>query len=39
MKVLVADDDSVIRMLLEHQLKEWGHEVFLAKDSADAANH
>jgi len=36
MKVLVADDDSVIRMLLEHQLKEWGHEVFLAKDGADA---
>lgn len=36
MKVLVADDDSVIRMLLEHQLKEWGHEVFLAKDGAEA---
>ena len=36
MKVLVADDDSVVRMLLERQLQEWDHKVLLAKDGVEA---
>ncbi len=36
MKILVADDDSMIRMLMERQLVAWGHEVRTASDGAEA---
>jgi sigma-B regulation protein RsbU (phosphoserine phosphatase) len=36
MKVLVADDDPVVRRLLEIYLQEWGHEVVLASDGERA---
>ncbi|HOC67253.1 MAG TPA: response regulator [Candidatus Hydrogenedentes bacterium] len=36
MKILVADDDSMIRMLIERQLVAWGHEVRTAADGAEA---
>lgn len=36
MKILVADDDSMIRMLMERQLVAWGHEVHTASDGAEA---
>ncbi len=36
MKILVADDDSMIRMLMERQLLAWGHEVCTASDGAEA---
>lgn len=38
-KVLVADDDSVMRKLLERQLSEWGHEVCTARDGTEALQH
>lgn len=36
MKILVADDDAMIRMLLEHQLADWGHEVHLVSTGTEA---
>ncbi|HOH31490.1 MAG TPA: response regulator, partial [Candidatus Hydrogenedentes bacterium] len=36
MKILVADDDSMIRMLIERQLIAWGHEVRTAGDGEEA---
>ena len=36
MKVLVADDDSVCRVMLAHHLRRWGHEPLLAKDGDQA---
>ena len=36
MKILVADDDALIRLLLERQLSTWGHEVHLACDGDEA---
>lgn len=36
MKILIADDDSVLRMLMERQLLDWGHEVHLATDGVEA---
>jgi DNA-binding response OmpR family regulator len=36
MKVLVADDDAVILLLLETTLKSWGYEVCSAADGAEA---
>ncbi|HNT86377.1 MAG TPA: response regulator [Candidatus Hydrogenedentes bacterium] len=36
MKILIADDDSVIRILLKRQLEAWGHEVRLAGDGEEA---
>lgn len=36
MKVLVADDDSVSRKLLQSYLQKWGCEVSVARDGAEA---
>ncbi len=36
MRILVADDDSVIRLILARTLTQWGHEVVTAADG-DAA--
>ena len=36
MKVLVADDDPVARMLLERNLHRWGYEVVTASDGEAA---
>lgn len=32
MKILVADDDSASRLIIETLLKRWGHDVLLASD-------
>jgi len=36
MKILIADDESVPRRVLEKQLTNWGHEVMVAKDGREA---
>ena len=36
MKILVADDDRIVRTMLNKALKDWGHDVTLAKDGAEA---
>jgi CheY-like chemotaxis protein len=36
MKILVADDSAVTRHILEGHLTQWGHEVLLATDGAEA---
>jgi phosphoserine phosphatase RsbU/P len=36
MKVLIAEDDSVSRALLENILRDWGYEVIPAPDGSDA---
>jgi DNA-binding response OmpR family regulator len=36
MKVLIAEDDSVSRMVLQTKLKKLGHEVIAAEDGEDA---
>jgi two-component system, NtrC family, sensor kinase len=36
MKVLIADDDSVSRKLLQSYLQKWGCEVSVARDGAEA---
>src|SRR5689334_21911305 len=36
MKVLVAEDDAVVRRLLQSYLLAWGHDVELADDGAQA---
>lgn len=36
MKILVADDDAMMQMLLERQLAAWGHEVHLVSNGAEA---
>ena len=36
MRILVADDDAVMRALLEHSLREWGYEVVSAVDGDQA---
>ncbi|AGA31576.1 sensor histidine kinase [Singulisphaera acidiphila] len=36
MKILIADDDSVSRRLLQSYLEKWGYEVALARDGAEA---
>src|SRR6059058_540556 len=36
MKILVADDSAVNRHLLEAFLRDWGYEVTLARDGAEA---
>lgn len=36
MKILIADDDSVSRRLLQSYLEKWGYEVAVARDGAEA---
>src|SRR5215212_5298584 len=36
MKVLIADDDPIARLLLERLLTEWGKEVVSAADGGEA---
>ncbi|MDP7063096.1 MAG: diguanylate cyclase [Planctomycetota bacterium] len=36
MKILIVDDEIVPRRVLEKQLSNWGHEVLMAKDGAEA---
>jgi CheY-like chemotaxis protein len=36
MKILVAEDDPVSRLLLETHVRKWGHEPVTTKDGADA---
>ena len=36
MKVLIAEDDAVNRLLLQRFLEKWGYEVALAKDGLEA---
>ncbi|NHZ73211.1 MAG: response regulator [Nitrospirae bacterium] len=36
LKVLVVDDEAAMREVLEMRLKQWGFEVVLAKDAAEA---
>jgi len=36
MRILIADDDAVSRRLLERTLQDWGYEVAIARDGAEA---
>jgi len=36
MKILIAEDDPIARHLLETYLRDWGHEVVVTKDGAQA---
>jgi len=36
LKILVAEDDSVSRRILETHLTKWGHKVVVAKDGSEA---
>lgn len=36
MRILIVDDDKVIRLLLSKIVQKWGHEVVLAADGAEA---
>lgn len=36
MRILIADDERVIRMMLKHALEQWGHEVVIANNGAEA---
>jgi len=38
-KVLIADDDPVTRILLETHLRHWGHEVVVCEDGEEAWKH
>ena len=36
MKILIADDDSITRRLLETILTKWGYQVIIAQDGDEA---
>jgi DNA-binding response OmpR family regulator len=36
MRILIAEDDPVSRLLLETHLRKWGHEPLIATNGADA---
>ncbi len=36
MRILIAEDDSVSRKLIERNLENWGHEVLVTKDGREA---
>jgi diguanylate cyclase (GGDEF)-like protein len=39
LKVLIADDDPMARLLLETHLRKWGHEVVVSEDGEQAWGH
>lgn len=39
MRILVVDDEHLVRWFLERALKKWGHEVVTASSSHDAIRH
>ena len=39
MKILVAEDDSMMRRIIELRLKKDGHEVIMAADGREAMEH
>jgi two-component system phosphate regulon response regulator PhoB len=39
MKILIAEDDSTQRLLLESTLTAWGHDVTTCSDGMDALGH
>ena len=36
MKVLIAEDDAVSRLLLENILRDWGYDVVATSDGTEA---
>ena len=38
MKILIAEDDVVIRRLLQSFLEGWGHQVVPARDGVEASS-
>lgn len=38
MKALIADDDKVLRMIMERQLQGWGFDTVTANDGDEAFN-
>ena len=36
MKILIAEDESTSRLLLQTHLKKWGHEVVVTEDGIQA---
>ncbi len=36
MKILIADDDQVNRLILQTFLQKWGYEVLAAQDGSEA---
>lgn len=39
MKVLIVDDEQLVRWFLERALKKWGHEVISASNASEAMGH
>ena len=39
MKILVVDDEQLVRWFLERALKKWGHKVVTASNIHDAMKH
>ena len=39
MKILIAEDESTSRLLLQTHLKKWGHEVVVTEDGIQALRY
>ena len=39
MKVLIVDDEQLVRWFLERALKKWGHDVISASSTKEAQGH
>lgn len=39
MRILVVDDEQIVRWFLERALKKWGHEVISVANGREALNH
>ena len=39
MKILVVDDEQLVRWFMERALKKWGHNVTSVSNTRDALNH